>query len=239
MSVPGIADDRSDARRPADAAGGRAGLTVIVADDSILIREGIGKALSARGIVVSAYAEDGEELLRKVAGHAPDAVVSDIRMPPTGTDEGLRAAALLAERAPSVGVLILSDHLEPEYATRLLEDGTPGRGYLLKETITDLDAFADAVRRVAAGESVVDPVIVRHVIGVLRADDPLAELSPREREILELMAEGRSNAAVAAELVISPRTVESHVSSLFGKLGLPDRPDDHRRVLAVLAYLRA
>lgn len=211
----------------------------VVADDSLLIREGIGKALSARGLAVRAFAADGEELLRKVAAHAPDVVVCDIRMPPTGTDEGLRAAELLAERAPSVGVLILSDHLEPEFATRLLEQGTPGRGYLLKETITDLDGFADAVRRVAAGESVVDPVIVRHVIGVLRANDPLARLSHREREILELMAAGRSNAAVAAELAISPRTVESHVSSLFGKLGLPDSPDDHRRVLAVLAFLRA
>jgi len=214
-------------------------LAVVVADDSILVREGIGKALSARGIAVSAYAADGDELVRKVAAHAPDAVVCDIRMPPTGTDEGIRAAAVLADRAPSVGVLILSDHLEPAYATRLLEQGTPGRGYLLKETISDLDAFADAVRRVAAGESVVDPAIVRHVVGVLRAADPLAALSRREREILHLMAEGRSNQAIAAELVISLRTVESHVSSLFGKLQLPDRPDDHRRVLAVLAYLRA
>lgn|GEM_PF-676125 len=227
------------ARRPTGGAPDDTDLAVVVADDSMLIRAGIGKALSARGIVVVAEAEDGDELVRKVAAHRPDAAVVDIRMPPTGTDEGLRAAVVLADRAPSVGVLILSDHLEPAYATRLLEEGTRGRGYLLKETITDLDALAEAVRRVAAGESVVDPAIVRHVIEVLRADDPLAALTGREREILELMAAGRSNAAIATELVISPRTVESHVSSLFGKLGLPDRPDDHRRVLAVLAYLRA
>ncbi len=214
-------------------------LRVIVADDSTLIREGIGKALAARGLEVVAEAGDGEELLRAVAADEPDAVVADIRMPPTGTDEGLRAAAALAERAPAVGVLILSDHLEPTFATRLLEQGTPGRGYLLKESIVDLDRFADAVTRVAAGESVIDPAIVHHVIGVLRASDPLAELTPREREILRLMAEGRSNAGIATELVISPRTVETHVSRLFGKLGLADRPDDHRRVLAVLAYLRS
>jgi DNA-binding NarL/FixJ family response regulator len=195
--------------------------------------------LAGSGFEVVAEAGDGAELLRKVAGHRPDVAVADIRMPPTGTDEGLRAAELIAARHPDVAVLILSDYLEPEYALRLLEAGTPGRGYLLKETLTDRETIADAIRRLAAGQSVVDPAIVRRVLGRLRKRDPLAELSERERAILALMAEGRSNHAIAERLVVSERTVESHVSSVFGKLGLAATPDDHRRVLAVLAYLRS
>src|SRR5262249_37528131 len=158
--------------------------------------------------------------------------------PPTGTDEGLRAAEEIGESHPGIGVLVLSDYLEPEYATRLLEAGTPGRGYILKETITDGDALADAVRRVAARESVVDPAIVRRVVSRLRENDPLAALSTRELETLSLMAEGKSNHAIAEHFVLSERTVESHVGSVFQKLGLENTPDDHRRVLAVLAYLR-
>jgi DNA-binding NarL/FixJ family response regulator len=213
-------------------------LRLVIADDSVLVREGITRALSARGFEIVAQAGDGDELLRKVAGHAPDVALVDIRMPPTGTDEGLRAAGRIAGAHPGVGVLVLSDYLEPEFATRLLESGTPGRGYLLKDSVTDLDRFADSIRRVAAGESVVDTAIVRRVIGTLRIEDPLADLSDREREILALMAEGRTNHAIAGHFVISERTVESHVGSVFSKLGLANTPDDHRRVLAVLAYLR-
>jgi DNA-binding NarL/FixJ family response regulator len=211
---------------------------LVVADDSLLVRQGIVRLLSSRGFDVVAEAGDGEELLRKTAGYKPDAVVVDIRMPPTGTDEGLRAAEQLAKQQPTIGVLVLSDYLEAEYATRLLESGAPGRGYLLKETVTDGDAFADALRRVSRGESVVDPAIVRRVLGRLRAENPFADLTQREREILTLMAEGRSNQAIASHFVLSERTVEGHVARIFHKLGLATRPDDHRRVLAVLAYLR-
>jgi DNA-binding NarL/FixJ family response regulator len=215
------------------------GLRLVIADDSVLLREGMAKLLEARGFAVVGQAGDGDGLLRLVKEREPDVALVDIRMPPNGTDEGLRAAHAIGERSLAVGVLVLSDYLEPAYATRLLEDGTPGRGYWLKETVTDVDAFADAIRRVAAGESVVDPAIVRRVLGRLRADDPLAALTTREREILKLMAEGRSNHAIAASLHLSERTVESHISSVFQKFDLPATPDDHRRVLAVIAFLSA
>jgi DNA-binding NarL/FixJ family response regulator len=214
-------------------------LRLVIADDSVLVREGITRALTTRGFDIVAQAGDGDELVRKVAGHKPDAALVDIRMPPTGTDEGLRAAERVAESHPGVGVLVLSDYLEPEYATRLLTSGTPGRGYLLKDSVTDLDRFAEAIRRVAAGESVVDPTIIKRVLGTLRTEDPLSELSEREQEILALMAEGRMNHAIAEHFVLSERTVESHVGSIFSKLGLATTPDDHRRVLAVLVYLRS
>ena len=212
-------------------------LRVVVADDALLVREGVVRVLSRRGFEVVAVAADAEELIRKVAGHRPDVVVVDIRMPPTGTDEGLRAAEELGARHPGIGVLVLSDHLEPEYAARLLETGRPGRGYLLKETLAEGDTLADAIRRVARGDSVIDPAIVRHVLRRLRQDDPMANLTEREREILRLMAEGRTNHAIAEHLVVSDRTVESHVGSVFSKLGLRHTSDDHRRVLAVLRYL--
>ncbi len=212
-------------------------LRLVIADDSLLLREGLAKVLASHGFEVIAQAADGDELLRKVAGHRPDVALVDIRMPPTGTDEGLRAAALIAERHPTVGVLVLSDYLEVEYATRLLEGGMPGRGYILKQTVTDMALFAEAIRRIGDGGSVVDPAIVRRVLSRLRGDHPLGRLTDRENDILALMAQGRSNQAIADRLVISERTVESHVGRLFQKLGLADAPDDHRRVLAVLAYL--
>ena len=215
------------------------GLRLVIADDSVLLREGMAKLLEARGFAVVGQASDGDGLLRLVKEHEPEVALVDIRMPPTGTDEGLRAAHTIGERHPAVGVLVLSDYLEPEYASRLLEDGTPGRGYWLKDTVTDIDAFTDAIRRVAMGESVVDPAILRRVLARIRSNDPIAVLTTREREILTLMAEGRSNRAIAANLHLSERTVESHISSVFQKFGLPATPDDHRRVLAVLAFLRS
>ena len=214
-------------------------LRLVVADDSVLLREGVVRVLTDRGFDVVAEAGDYDELIRKVGGHRPDVAVVDIRMPPTGQDEGLRAAEQLAETHPEMAVLVLSEYLESEFAARLLESGTPGRGYLLKETVTDFDAFATAIRRVAGGGSVVDPAIVNQLITRARNGDPLSELSEREREILGLMAEGLSNGGIANRLVVSERTVETHVRNVFGKLDLPETPDDHRRVLAALTYLRA
>lgn len=213
-------------------------LRLVLADDSVLLREGLATVLAARGFEVVAQVGDGAAVLRAVAETNPDVAVIDIRMPPTGTDEGLRAAAAIGASHPDVAVLVLSEYLEPAYAARLLEAGTPGRGYLLKDSVAELDTVTDAVRRVAAGESVVDPAIVRQVLFRLRSPDPLAALSDREREILALMAEGRSNRAIAERLAVSERTVESHITGVFGKLAVPPSPDDHRRVLAVLAYLR-
>lgn len=176
---------------------------VVLADDSILLREGLATLLAARGFEVVAQVGDAEGLLDVINRARPDVAVVDIRMPPTSTDEGLRAAANIGTSHPEVGVLVLSEHLEPEYASRLLATGDPGRGYLLKDTVTHVDAFVDAVRRVASGESVVDPAIIRVVLGRLRANDPLDLLSDRERDILAMMAEGRSNKAIAAQLVLS------------------------------------
>jgi len=214
-------------------------LRLVIADDSVLLREGMAELLSSRGFDIVAQAGDGDELLRKIAGHKPDVALVDIRMPPTGTDEGLRAAEQIAAHHPGVGVLVLSDYLEPRYASRLLKAGTPGRGYVLKESVTDVDAFADSIRRIAAGESVVDVAIVHRLLGRPDHQSPLGDLSDREREILALMAEGRTNHGIAEQLVLSERTVESHVRRVLLKLGVPDTPDDHKRILAVLAYLTA
>ena len=213
-------------------------MRVVIADDSVLLREGLARLLEDAGFEVVGQAGDGEDLVRKVGAHKPDAAVVDLRMPPTHTDEGLRAAKRIRERQPGTGVLVLSQYAEEEYATELLGDGAEGVGYLLKDRVADIDGFADAVRRVAEGGSALDPEIVQLMLG-RRRDEPLEELTAREREVLALMAEGRSNQAIAEDLVITERAVEKHVTSIFGKLGLPSTGETHRRVLAVLAYLRS
>lgn len=214
-------------------------LRVVLADDSVLLRHGVAQVLTSAGMQVVAEASDAAELLAEVARHEPDVAIVDIRMPPTGTDEGLQAAAELARTHPGVAVLVLSDFLEIKYATRLLEAGTPGRGYLLKQTVTELDDFVGAVRRVAAGESVVDADVVRLAMRRPRQSNPLDKLTERELEILSLMAQGRSNAGIAELTWMSPRTVEGHIATVFGKLALETARDDNRRVLAVLAFLNS
>lgn len=214
-------------------------IRVVVAEDSLLVREGIVRLLNEGGFDVVGQAADLDSLLGLVESAAPDVALIDIRMPPTNTDEGLRALAAIRERhGPSIGVLVLSHHTEPAFAMRLLADGEGGTGYLLKDSIADPDDLADAVRRVARGGTVVDPAVVGPLIGARRAaKDPLSELTEREREVLGLMAEGRSNGAIADRLFVTGKTVEAHIASIFSKLGLLPAPDDHRRVLAVLAYL--
>jgi DNA-binding NarL/FixJ family response regulator len=210
---------------------------VIVADDSVLLREGVVRLLEEAGFEVVGQAGDGEELMRKAKAHKPDVAIIDIRMPPTHTDEGLRAARAIRETLPDTGVLVLSQYLEEDYARELLGDDAAGVGYLLKDRVSDLDRFSDAIRRVAEGGSALDPEVVSQMLGRRRVEDPLEELTPREREVLGLMAEGRSNQAIAESLVISERAVEKHVTSIFSKLNLPPAAEDHRRVLAVLAFL--
>ena len=214
-------------------------MRIVVADDSVLLREGVVRLLEEAGLEVVGQASDPDELMRKTRAHKPDIAIIDIRMPPTHSDEGLRAARAIREEMPDVGVLVLSQYLEEEYALELLGDDAAGVGYLLKDRVSDLDRFADAVRRVAEGGSALDPEVVSQMLGRRRIEDPLAELTPREREVLGLMAEGRSNQAIAEALVISERAVEKHVTSIFAKLNLPPAPEDHRRVLAVLAFLGA
>jgi DNA-binding NarL/FixJ family response regulator len=211
----------------------------VVAEDSVLLREGIVRLLTERGFEVVGQAGDAEDLLRKVGAHKPDAVVADIRMPPDNTDDGLRAALEIRRRHPDTGVLVLSAYVEEAYAMELVSDTAAGLGYLLKDRVADVDAFIDALRRVGKGGSALDPEVVSRLLGRSRRDDPLAELTPREREVLELMAEGRSNAAIAEKLVVTERAVEKHVTSIFGKLNLTPAAEDHRRVLAVLTFLRS
>jgi DNA-binding NarL/FixJ family response regulator len=212
---------------------------VIVADDSVLVREGVVRVLERVGLEVVGQAGDGQELLRKARMHRPDVAIIDIRMPPTFTDEGLQAALTIRREMPATGVLVLSQYLEDEYALELLGDQAAGVGYLLKDRVMDLERFADAVRRVADGGSALDPEVVSQMLGRRRVDNPLAVLTPREHEVLALMAEGRSNQAIAELMVVSERAVEKHVTSIFAKLGLPPAVEDHRRVLAVLAFLRS
>jgi DNA-binding NarL/FixJ family response regulator len=214
-------------------------MRVIVAEDLLLTREGIVRLLSDAGVEVVAQAGDAEALVTLVARWHPDAVVLDIRMPPTHTDEGIIAAARVRDGFPGVGVLVLSHYLESAWALRLVEEHPEGVGYLLKDRVVDGAAIVDALRRVVDGETVVDPTIVSRLLGRRRHNDPLAALTSREREVLGLVAEGLSNRAIADRLVVAERTVENHMSSIFGKLGLPESPDQHRRVLAVLTFLRA
>jgi DNA-binding NarL/FixJ family response regulator len=214
-------------------------MRVVVADDSVLLREGVVRLLEDADIEVVGQAGDAEELLRKVRAHKPDVAVVDVRMPPTNTDDGLRAAQQIRAELPGVAVLVLSQYIEEAYALELLEDGTEGVGYLLKDRVAEVARFIEAVRRVAEGGSVLDPQVVSQLLGRRRREDPLGQLTPREREVLELMAEGRSNQAIADQLVVTGRAVEKHVTGIFAKLDLETSPHDHRRVLAVLTYLRA
>jgi DNA-binding NarL/FixJ family response regulator len=210
-----------------------------VAEDSVLLREGVVRLLEENDFEVVGQAGDAEDLIRKVSAHRPDVAVVDIRMPPTQTDDGLRAALEIRSRFPGIGVLMLSQYVEEEYAFDLLGENAQRMGYLLKDRVADVDRFVEAVRRVGEGGSALDREVVAHLLGRRRADDPLAELTPREREVLALMAEGRTNHAIADQLVVSERAVEKHVTSIFDKLGLAPAAEDHRRVLAVLAFLRA
>ena len=214
-------------------------MRVVLADDSVLLREGIARLLEDSGFDVVGRAGDAEELLRKVRAHQPDVAIVDIKMPPTHTDEGLRAARTIRAEQPRTAVLVLSQYVEEDYAMDLLAGSAEGVGYILKDRVADIDRFLDAIRRVADGGSALDPEVVSRMLGRRRAADPLEELTPREREVLTLMAEGRSNRAIAADLVITERAVEKHVTSIFTKLNLPSSAEDHRRVLAVLTYLRA
>ncbi len=211
----------------------------VVADDSVLLREGIVRLLGDAGFDVVAQAGDAEDLVRKVSAHKPDIAIVDIRMPPTNTDDGLRAALEIRRNLPETAVLVLSQYVEEGYALELVGDSAGGVGYLLKDRVADVDRFLDSVRRVAEGGSALDPEVVSQLLGRSRRDDPLAAITAREREVLELMAEGRSNNAIAEQMVITERAVEKHVTSIFSKLDLAPAPADHRRVLAVLAFLRA
>jgi DNA-binding NarL/FixJ family response regulator len=211
----------------------------VVAEDSVLLREGVVRILEDAGFEVVAQAGDAEDFLRKTRAHKPDLALVDVRMPPTNTDDGLRAAQQIRSELPEVAVLVLSQYVEEGYALELLSDNAEGVGYLLKDRIAEIDRFTDAVQRVGEGGSALDPEVVSQLLGRRRRDDPLDELTPREREVLALMAEGRTNQAIAEQLVITERAVEKHVTSIFGKLGLAATPQDHRRVLAVLTYLRS
>jgi DNA-binding NarL/FixJ family response regulator len=214
-------------------------MRVVVADDSVLLREGVVRLLEENGFEVVGQAGDADDLIRKVKAHKPDVAVVDIRMPPTNTDDGLRAALEIRAELPDTGVLVLSQYVEEGYALDLVGDSAGGVGYLLKDRVADVERFVDSVRRVADGGSALDPEVVSQLVGRARRDDPLQELTPREREVLGLMAEGRSNNAIAEHMVVTERAVEKHVTSIFSKLGLTPAPEDHRRVLAVLAFLRA
>jgi len=213
-------------------------MRVVIAEDSVLLRAGLVRLLEEAGFEVVGEASDADDLLRKVRAHRPDLAVTDIRMPPTQTDEGLRAAQQIRAEMPEIGVMVLSQHLDEGYALELLQNSAEGIGYLLKDRVADIDAFVDALRRVGARGSVLDPEVVSQLLGRRRTHDPLDRLTPRERQVLALMAEGRSNSAVARELVVTERAVEKHVTSIFSKLGLTAAEDGHRRVLAVLQYLK-
>jgi DNA-binding NarL/FixJ family response regulator len=214
-------------------------MRVVIADDEVLLREGLERLLLEAGFDVVGKVGTAEELLRKVELTRPDVAIVDIRMPPTQTDEGILAAQEIRRAHPKIGVLVLSHHLESRYAMRLLEEHPSGAGYLLKQRVSNLGVLTDALGRLLEGECVVDPTIVARLVKRARPARQLAELTDREREVIALMAEGRSNKAICARLFLSPKTVEAHVKHIFTKLGIDESPDDHRRVLAVLAYLRS
>jgi DNA-binding NarL/FixJ family response regulator/class 3 adenylate cyclase len=231
-------DDPADRFRSAADGVDSIRLRVLLADDAVLFREGVARVLEDAGFVVAGAVGNAEELLEHVRADPPDVAVVDIRMPPSHTNEGLLAAARIREEFPSVGVLVLSQHVETQHAVRLLEASPDGVGYLLKDRVADVGELADGIRRVAGGGSVIDPEVVSQLLRRRRAADPLERLTEREREILSLMAEGRSNQAISERLFLSPKTVETHVGHIFDKLGLLPAADDHRRVLAVIAFLR-
>jgi DNA-binding NarL/FixJ family response regulator len=210
----------------------------VIGEDSVLLREGIARLLDEAGIDVVGLAADADDLLRKVRAHKPDVAVVDIRMPPVNTDDGLRAAATIREELPGTGILVLSQYVEEHYAVDLLAAGSEGVGYLLKDRVAEVDRFIDAVRRVDDGGSVLDPEVVAQMLGRRRESGPLETLTDREREVLKAMAEGQTNRAISEELFVSERAVERHVTSIFQKLDLSGEDGGHRRVLAVLAYLR-
>ncbi len=213
-------------------------LRVVLADDSVLLRESLAQALESNGFEVVGQAGDAVELLLLVERERPDVALVDIRMPPTNTEEGIVATREIRSRHPETGVLVLSEHLQTGYALKVIEDDTGKIGYLLKDRVAKIEELAEGIRRVAAGGTVVDPEIVRRLVGRRRERSPLDDLTEREREVLALMAEGRSNRAISERLFLSERTIEAHVGSIFAKLGLAATSDDHRRVLAVVAYLR-
>jgi DNA-binding NarL/FixJ family response regulator len=214
-------------------------MRVVIADDAMLMREGTARLLQDAGFEIVGTVDDGDKLVRTVALERPHVAIVDIKMPPTYTDEGLVAAEKIRSTYPEVGVLVLSQYVESRYAMRLLEQHPEAVGYLLKERVSDIAVLADALRRIAEGESVLDPTIVARLVNRPRRAGPLDDLTEREREVLGLIAEGRSNSGIAQFLVLSPKTVEAHVGRIFSKLGLDETPDRHRRVLAVLAFLRA
>jgi DNA-binding NarL/FixJ family response regulator len=211
---------------------------VVIGEDQALLRQGIVRLLEDAGFDVVAEASDAPDLLRKVGAHSPDVAIVDVQMPPDNTDDGLRAALEIRARQPDVGVLVLSQFVEERYALDLIGDDAAGVGYLLKDRVADFRVFADAVRRIGNGGSVLDPTVVARMLGRRRRDDPLEDFTPREREVLELMAEGRSNRGIAEALVVTPNAVAKHVTNIFAKLGLGEAPEDSRRVLAVLTFLR-
>ena len=213
-------------------------MRAVIAEDLALLREGLRRLLTDSGFEVVAAVQDGPELVRAVNGHKPDVCIVDVRLPPTFTDEGVRAALEARAQHPGLPVLVLSQYVERTYAAELLSDGRGGVGYLLKDRVADVREFVDAVRRVAEGGTAMDPEAVAQLLGGRTEDGPLHELTPREREVLGLMAEGRTNHAIADALVVTEGAVEKHVSNIFGKLGLPPSDVDHRRVLAVLAFLQ-
>jgi DNA-binding NarL/FixJ family response regulator len=213
-------------------------MRVVIGEDQALLREGVVRLLVDAGFEVVAEAADAPDLVRKVGAHKPDVAIIDVQMPPDNTDDGLRAALEIRAHQPGVGVLVLSQFAEERYALDLIGESAEGVGYLLKDRVADFANFADAVRRVASGGTALDPTVVSRMLGRRRRDDPLVELTPREREVLELMAGGRSNRGIAEVLVVTPNAVEKHVTSIFSKLGVGEAPEDHRRVLAVLTFLR-